>query len=115
MIIALRQKLHDPVEQVSRAEPLGRRHRQRLALLRRVGEGSLDRRGIRVGRALGGPPEGDFDAWVAAAQEYPGSWWPDWIAWLAEQAPAKVPARKPGGGKLAPLADAPGEYVRVRV
>jgi polyhydroxyalkanoate synthase len=64
---------------------------------------------------IGGPPEGDFDAWVAAAQEYPGSWWPDWIAWLAEQAPAKVPARKPGGGKLAPLADAPGEYVRVRV
>ena len=64
---------------------------------------------------IGGPPEGDFDAWVAAAQEYSGSWWPDWIAWLTEQAPAKVPARKPGGGKLAPLADAPGDYVRVRV
>jgi polyhydroxyalkanoate synthase len=64
---------------------------------------------------IGGPPEGDFDAWVAAAQENPGSWWPDWLAWLTAQASAKVPAREPGGGKLAPLADAPGEYVRVRV
>jgi polyhydroxyalkanoate synthase len=62
----------------------------------------------------GGPPEGDFDAWVAEAQENPGSWWLDWLAWLAAQAPTKVPARAPGGGKLAPLADAPGDYVRVR-
>jgi polyhydroxyalkanoate synthase len=63
----------------------------------------------------GGPPQGDFDAWLAAAQENPGSWWPDWLAWLTMQAPEKVPARPPGGDKLAPLADAPGEYVRVRV
>ena len=63
----------------------------------------------------GGPPEGDFEDWLAAAQENPGSWWPDWLAWLSEQAPTKVPAREPGGGKLAPLADAPGDYVRVRV
>ena len=62
----------------------------------------------------GGPPVGDFDAWVEAAQETPGSWWPDWLAWLAAQAPAKVPARAPGGGELAPLGDAPGEYVRVK-
>jgi polyhydroxyalkanoate synthase len=63
----------------------------------------------------GAPPQGDFDAWLAAAQENPGSWWPDWLAWLTTQAPEKVPARPPGGDKLAPLADAPGEYVRVRV
>ena len=61
-----------------------------------------------------GPPEGDFESWVAAAKETPGSWWPDWIAWLAAQAPKKTGARKPGGGKLKPLADAPGEYVRVK-
>ena len=48
-------------------------------------------------------------------KETPGSWWPDWIAWLTAQAPEKVPAREPGGGKLEPLGDAPGEYVRVRV
>jgi len=62
----------------------------------------------------GGPPKGDFESWVAAAWETPGSWWPDWLAWLTAQAPAKVAARKPGGGKLEPLADAPGDYVRVK-
>ena len=62
----------------------------------------------------GGPPKGDFESWVAAAKETPGSWWPDWLAWLTAQAPEKVPARKPGDGKLKPLADAPGEYVRVK-
>ena len=61
-----------------------------------------------------GTPEGKFEDWVAKAKETPGSWWPDWLAWLTAQAPEKVPARKPGGGKLNPLCDAPGEYVRVK-
>jgi len=61
-----------------------------------------------------GPPEGEFEQWLAKAKETPGSWWPDWIAWVAAQAPAKVPARKPGAGKLKPLCDAPGDYVRVK-
>ena len=63
----------------------------------------------------GGPPEGAFDDWLAAAKETPGSWWPDWLAWITAQAPEKVPAREPGGGKLTPICDAPGEYVKVRV
>ncbi len=62
----------------------------------------------------GGPPQGDFESWVAAARETPGSWWPDWAQWVTAQAPEKVPARKPGDGKLKPLGDAPGEYVRVK-
>jgi len=62
-----------------------------------------------------GPPEGEFEAWVAKAKETPGSWWPDWIEWIAAQAPDKVPARKPGEGELKPIADAPGDYVRVKV
>ena len=62
----------------------------------------------------GGPPEGQFDDWVAKAKETPGSWWPDWLAWLTAQAPEKVPARKPGEGKLEALCDAPGDYVRVK-
>ena len=61
-----------------------------------------------------GAPEGKFEDWVAKAKEAPGSWWPDWLAWLTAQAPEKVPARKPGEGKLKPLCDAPGEYVRVK-
>ena len=62
-----------------------------------------------------GPPGGAFEDWLASAKETPGSWWVDWIEWIVAQAPAKVPAREPGAGKLAPLGDAPGEYVRVRV
>ncbi|HLX97457.1 MAG TPA: class I poly(R)-hydroxyalkanoic acid synthase [Roseiarcus sp.] len=62
----------------------------------------------------GGPPQGEFDAWDAKAKETPGSWWTDWVKWVAAQAPAKVRARKPGGGRLKPLGDAPGDYVRVK-
>ena len=31
----------------------------------------------------GGAPSGDnLDRWIAGATEHPGSWWPDWLAWL---------------------------------
>jgi polyhydroxyalkanoate synthase len=63
----------------------------------------------------GGKPVGDFMEWVANATENPGSWWPHWQAWIEKHDAARVPARKVGGGKVKPLADAPGEYVRVRV
>jgi polyhydroxyalkanoate synthase len=63
----------------------------------------------------GGPPEGsDVDAWVNKATEHPGSWWPDWLAWLKAHGDATVPARTIGGGKLQPIEDAPGSYVKVR-
>ena len=62
----------------------------------------------------GARPSGAFEDWVAAATEHPGSWWVDWIVWIAAQAPEKVPARAPGEGKLKALCDAPGEYVRVK-
>jgi polyhydroxyalkanoate synthase len=59
-------------------------------------------------------PEGGFADWVAQAESHPGSWWPDWAAWVAAQAPKKVKAREPGGGKVKVLGDAPGEYVRIK-
>ncbi|HEV2627833.1 MAG TPA: class I poly(R)-hydroxyalkanoic acid synthase [Pseudolabrys sp.] len=63
----------------------------------------------------GGPAMGaDVDAWVAKAEEHPGSWWPDWLKWLTAQGDARVPARAIGGGKLKPIEDAPGAYVKVR-
>lgn len=62
----------------------------------------------------GGPPKGSYEAWLEKAEEHPGSWWPHWFAWLESQAPKKVAAREPGGGKLEPLADAPGTYVKVK-
>jgi polyhydroxyalkanoate synthase len=51
-----------------------------------------------------------LEEWLKGATEHPGSWWPDWIAWLAPHSGAKVKARTPS----APLSDAPGDYVRVR-
>src|SRR6185437_7519089 len=46
----------------------------------------------------GGPATGaDVDAWVAKAEEHPGSWWPDWLKWLTAQGDARVPARTIGG------------------
>jgi polyhydroxyalkanoate synthase len=61
-----------------------------------------------------GPPIGNLDGWIAKAEQHPGSWWPDWLGWIKAQDAAEVPAREPGGGKLKPIEDAPGSYVRVR-
>ena len=60
------------------------------------------------------PAGADVDAWLAKAKEHPGSWWPDWLAWIKGRDAEMVPARKAGGGKLKPIEDAPGSYVKVR-
>jgi polyhydroxyalkanoate synthase len=60
------------------------------------------------------PTNANLDRWLAKAVEHPGSWWPDWLAWLTAHDATQVPARQPGGGKLAPIEDAPGSYVKVR-
>ena len=54
---------------------------------------------------------------VAGAEETKGSWWPHWIGWLEALDSEKIAAkgvRVPGKGKLKPLGDAPGTYVRTR-
>jgi polyhydroxyalkanoate synthase subunit PhaC len=61
-----------------------------------------------------GPPIGNVESWMRKAREHPGSWWPDWLAWIKEQDPSEIPARQPGGGQLKPIEDAPGTYVKVR-
>lgn len=53
--------------------------------------------------------------WLAAAERHEGSWWEDWVKWVAQFTGAQVPARKPGGGKLRPIEDAPGSYVKLRI
>jgi polyhydroxyalkanoate synthase len=58
--------------------------------------------------------KGAVEDWFAFAQETPGSWWPHWDKWLSALSGAHVPARTPGEGALPALADAPGEYVKVR-
>jgi polyhydroxyalkanoate synthase len=63
---------------------------------------------------IGGPPTGSLETWLHKAEEKPGSWWPDWVAWIKQQDPSEVPARTPGEGALKPIEDAPGRYVKVR-
>ena len=58
--------------------------------------------------------DADVDDWMAKAKEHPGSWWPDWLAWLKKLGAEEVPSRVPGRGKLKALEDAPGSFVKVR-
>jgi polyhydroxyalkanoate synthase len=63
----------------------------------------------------GATPHGDdIDGWLRSATMHPGSWWPDWFAWVKALATEEVAAREPGGGRFPPIEDAPGSYVRVR-
>ncbi len=57
---------------------------------------------------------GSVEGWLSGAQEHPGSWWSHWADWLRAKSGPLVPARDPAKGKLKPLEDAPGSYVRVR-
>jgi polyhydroxyalkanoate synthase subunit PhaC len=52
--------------------------------------------------------------WLKNATEHKGSWWPDWLQWLENLDPERVPARPVGTAELPPIEDAPGSYVKVR-
>jgi polyhydroxyalkanoate synthase len=62
-----------------------------------------------------GAPALSLEEWMKKASEMPGSWWPDWAAWLAKQSGAKIPGRDPAAGTLKAIEDAPGSYVRARL
>jgi polyhydroxyalkanoate synthase len=50
--------------------------------------------------------------WLRHAESCHGSWWPDYAGWLAERCGEETAAPDElGGGRLAPLCDAPGTYV----
>ena len=58
-----------------------------------------------------------FAEFVAGASETPGSWWPHWIEWIAQQDDAKVAVtgkRVPGSAGDMVLEEAPGSYVKSR-
>jgi polyhydroxyalkanoate synthase len=59
------------------------------------------------------PP--DPETWFRGATEMAGSWWPDWQRWILASDKTQVPARQPDDGKLKPMEDAPGSYVKVRL
>jgi polyhydroxyalkanoate synthase subunit PhaC len=54
------------------------------------------------------------DQWFSGAASHQGSWWPVWNSWVTRFDGARVPSRRPGGGNLPVIEDAPGSYVRVR-
>jgi poly[(R)-3-hydroxyalkanoate] polymerase subunit PhaC len=63
--------------------------------------------------APGNPPEPRD--WLRAAQTVPGSWWPDYSAWLAERSGGLRDRQEDlGGGGFRPMEAAPGSYVHDR-
>ncbi|MCA8881353.1 MAG: class I poly(R)-hydroxyalkanoic acid synthase [Rhodobacteraceae bacterium] len=57
----------------------------------------------------------DAEDWLKGAEYHPGSWWPEWGAWIdAQDTAPPVPARQPGKGKLKAIENAPGSYVRAK-
>jgi polyhydroxyalkanoate synthase len=54
-----------------------------------------------------------LEQWTASAAEHPGSWWPHWADWLAEQSGEWTVPREPGE-KLGAIEDAPGSYVKAK-
>lgn len=57
-------------------------------------------------------PYVDPDTWAERTPIVPGSWWPQWRAWLAARSsPKRVPPPAMGSPERPPLAPAPGTYV----
>ena len=53
--------------------------------------------------------------WLQGATEHPGSWWPDWSAWLKPHGGKQVPAQKTyGKGAYKSIESAPGSYVKAK-
>jgi polyhydroxyalkanoate synthase len=62
-----------------------------------------------------GDVRADAGDWLANARDVPGSWWPEWIAWLKPHAGAMVAAPKsPGNRKFSAIEPAPGRYVKAK-
>jgi len=58
---------------------------------------------------------GSAQRWMDSAREVPGSWWPDWAAWLKPHAGKQVPAPKAYGNRSHKVIEpAPGRYVKAR-
>ncbi|MBE7369236.1 PHA/PHB synthase family protein [Ramlibacter pallidus] len=56
------------------------------------------------------------EAWLQGAKEHPGSWWPEWAAWLKPHGGKQVAAPKAygKGTKYKAIEPAPGRYVKAK-
>jgi polyhydroxyalkanoate synthase len=58
---------------------------------------------------------GEATDWLEKAEERPGSWWPDWDAWMKRHASGTVAApTQPGNARYQAIENAPGRYVKQR-
>jgi polyhydroxyalkanoate synthase len=56
------------------------------------------------------------EEWLDKAAQHPGSWWPEWAAFLEKHAGARVaPPGKYGNVNYKPIEPAPGRYVKVKI
>jgi polyhydroxyalkanoate synthase len=56
---------------------------------------------------------GDAAEWLDKAEEKPGSWWPDWDAWMKAHSSGVVAApAQPGNARYRVIESAPGSYVK---
>ena len=56
---------------------------------------------------------GDAADWLEKAEEKPGSWWPDWDAWMKRHSSGTVRApSRPGNARYQVIEPAPGRYVK---
>ena len=57
--------------------------------------------------------DSDANGWLEASQEQPGSWWPDWDAWMKRHSTGTIAApASPGNARHQPVEPAPGRYVK---
>ena len=77
-----------------------------------VSEPGHDHRGFQVMTRTADDRYIDPDAFLAQAPQKQGSWWPEWVAWLATQSGEPVDPPKMANAEHAALGDAPGAYVR---
>ena len=57
--------------------------------------------------------ESDPQGWFDGAEERPGSWWPDWNAWMRRRSGGTIPAPvEQGNARFGPIEPAPGRYVK---
>ena len=81
-----------------------------------VSEPGRPRRSYRIATRPAGAPYIEADEWEAHTPRKPGSWWPEWQAWLAARSSpdTKPPPMGAADKGLPPLEDAPGTYVLQR-
>jgi len=76
-----------------------------------VSEPGPDGRGFQVMTRKADDRYIDPEAFLAQAPQKQGSWWPEWVTWLAVRSGEPVAPPAMGGADHAPLGDAPGTYV----